>query len=234
MYLDFDRFKLVNDTPRPQGGRRAAGARGAAHARRCCARPTSLARLGGDEFAILVRGPRARARRRRRWPSASRRSCEQPVQLGGDGSHQSAPASASPSAPSATRRPTRSSATPTSRCTRPRAKGKAQYALFDASLHQHVTAQLQLESELRRALGQGQIYLDYQPICTLRDREAHRLRGAGALEPSRARPARAGHVHSGGRGDRASSSRWATGCSTEACRQMREWQRDPRQRATCA
>jgi EAL domain-containing protein (putative c-di-GMP-specific phosphodiesterase class I) len=32
-----------------------------------------------------------------------------------------------------------------------------------------VTAQLELENELRRALGQGQIYLEYQPIYDLRE-----------------------------------------------------------------
>jgi diguanylate cyclase (GGDEF)-like protein len=52
-----------------------------------------------------------------------------------------------------------------------KSKGKAQYALFDASLHQHVASQLKLESELRRALGQGQIYLHYQPIYSLREQK---------------------------------------------------------------
>src|SRR5260221_3744594 len=52
-----------------------------------------------------------------------------------------------------------------------KSKGKAQYAIFDSSLHAHVSAQLQLETELRRALGSGEISLDYQPICTLKDRK---------------------------------------------------------------
>jgi predicted signal transduction protein with EAL and GGDEF domain len=52
-----------------------------------------------------------------------------------------------------------------------KSKGKAQYALFDSSLHEHVASQLKLEGELRRALGFGQIYLDYQPIYALRDQK---------------------------------------------------------------
>jgi EAL domain-containing protein (putative c-di-GMP-specific phosphodiesterase class I) len=59
-----------------------------------------------------------------------------------------------------------------------KSRGKGQYALFDASLHQHVASQLKLEQELRRALGQGQIYLHYQPICSLKDQ---RLIGFEAL-----------------------------------------------------
>ncbi len=59
-----------------------------------------------------------------------------------------------------------------------KSKGKAQFALFDSSLHQHVAAQLKLESELRRALAQGQIFLQYQPIYALRDQ---RLIGFEAL-----------------------------------------------------
>jgi EAL domain-containing protein (putative c-di-GMP-specific phosphodiesterase class I) len=45
--------------------------------------------------------------------------------------------------------------------------GKAQYALFDASLHAQVTAQLHLESDLRRAIDHGQLALEYQPLYEL-------------------------------------------------------------------
>jgi len=59
-----------------------------------------------------------------------------------------------------------------------KSSGKARYAIFDASLQQHVTEQLRLESELRRGLGAGEVFLDYQPIFALR---GSRLVGFEAL-----------------------------------------------------
>ncbi len=54
MMLDLDRFKQVNDTLRPPGGRRAAQAgRPAARADRST-RACEIGRLGGDEFQIIV------------------------------------------------------------------------------------------------------------------------------------------------------------------------------------
>jgi diguanylate cyclase (GGDEF)-like protein/PAS domain S-box-containing protein len=45
--------------------------------------------------------------------------------------------------------------------------GKARFALFDASLHQAVSARLRLEGDLRRAIDQGQLTVCYQPVMEL-------------------------------------------------------------------
>jgi diguanylate cyclase (GGDEF)-like protein/PAS domain S-box-containing protein len=52
---------------------------------------------------------------------------------------------------------------------RAKANGKNGYALFDPTLHDRVMTQLQLEYDLRRAIDQQQLALYYQPIVSLKD-----------------------------------------------------------------
>jgi len=54
---------------------------------------------------------------------------------------------------------------------RAKAQGRAQYAMFDSALHAEVSSQLWLETALRRAIDQQQLYLAYQPIFDLRTRQ---------------------------------------------------------------
>jgi predicted signal transduction protein with EAL and GGDEF domain len=61
---------------------------------------------------------------------------------------------------------------------RAKAVGKDRYVLFDAAFHTEVTRRVQLESELRRAIAEGQLSLVYQPIHEL---HSARLLGFEAL-----------------------------------------------------
>ena len=75
LFIDLDRFKVVNDTSGHRGRRRAA--RRGRKAIDDCTRPDdTAARLGGDEFAVLLDGVGSDAGRRlaggRRIPSAVR------------------------------------------------------------------------------------------------------------------------------------------------------------------
>jgi diguanylate cyclase (GGDEF)-like protein/PAS domain S-box-containing protein len=175
MYLDFDRFKMVNDSL----GHKAGDELLVNLARRMQAvlRPTDLiARLGGDEFAVLLEDVQ-RERDAVDLTERIQKELQKPFALGDMEVTVSASIGITFSSNGYL------SAEQIIRDAdiamyKAKSKGKAQYALFDASLHQHVAAQLKLESELRRALGQGQIYLDYQPIYSLRE---HRLIGFEAL-----------------------------------------------------
>jgi predicted signal transduction protein with EAL and GGDEF domain len=133
-------------------------------------RPTDvLARLGGDEFAILVEDL---GRQRDAIDLAERihRELEKSIKLGA----MDVTVSASIGITFSTNNYQTSDQIVRDAdiaMYKAKSRGKAQYAVFDSSLHRHVAEQLQLEQELRRALGQGQLMLEYQPICTLKDRK---------------------------------------------------------------
>jgi diguanylate cyclase (GGDEF)-like protein/PAS domain S-box-containing protein len=50
-----------------------------------------------------------------------------------------------------------------------KAQGGARYQLFDPGQHAQAVAKLQMESDIRRALGNGELFLCYQPIVALAD-----------------------------------------------------------------
>jgi len=59
-----------------------------------------------------------------------------------------------------------------------KADGKGRLAMFDASLHEQLGHKLQLEADLRHAIGEGQLTLVFQPLFDL---EPYRLNGFEAL-----------------------------------------------------
>jgi diguanylate cyclase (GGDEF)-like protein/PAS domain S-box-containing protein len=189
MYLDFDRFKLVNDSLGHKAGdellvnlaRRLQGV----------LRPTDLiARLGGDEFAILLEDIQ-RDRDAVDLAERIQKELQKPFQLG----DMEVAVSASIGITFSTNGYLTAEQIVRDAdiaMYKAKSKGKGQYALFDSSLHQHVASQLKLENELRRALGQGQIYLEYQPICSLTQKKLIGFEALvrwkhperGALEPA--------------------------------------------------
>ena len=97
LFLDLDRFKMVNDSLGHAAGDQLLVEVG----RPCCAgvvRPgDTVARLGGDEFAILLEDLERPGEADARWPSASTRRWRAPFTLGGQEVFVDRRASASPS-----------------------------------------------------------------------------------------------------------------------------------------
>ncbi len=166
MYLDFDRFKVINDSLGHKAGD-VFLTTVAARLQTCLRGRDVIARLGGDEFAILLENlgePRLALDLAARLLA----SIAVPVQL--DSTEVTTSASIgitfSSMGYSSTEDVLRDADIAMYKA---KANGKAQYAVFDSTLHEQVCAQLQLESELRRAMIHDQLVVYYQPLFDLRN-----------------------------------------------------------------
>lgn len=181
MFLDFDRFKLINDSL----GHDAGDVFLVQVASRIVEylRPHDVvARLGGDEFGVLVRhvdGERTVVAMAERLMDALRR----PFVVAGTELMTSASIGITFSALGYT---TAEAVLRDADTAMYKAKGagKARYALFDASLHTEVADRLRLEGELRHAIDDGRLSVVYQPVYELPREgavDAPRLAGFEAL-----------------------------------------------------
>ena len=100
-------------------------------------------------------------------------------------------------------------------------RGRGRVAIFDAGLREEVGNRLELEHDLRSAVENGELRLEYQPVASLASGKSARHGGAGALGAPRQGPPPAGQLRRPGRGVRAHRRAWAAGCSRPAARRWR-------------
>ncbi|MFO0426057.1 MAG: putative bifunctional diguanylate cyclase/phosphodiesterase [Planctomyces sp.] len=231
MFLDFDRFKIVNDSlGHDVGDALLKEIAGRLKDNLCTtdsistlADGTTVSRLGGDEFVVIlddISGPESACQ----TADSLIRALGEQYQLG---DHQ-----------------VRSSASIGIVCSDARyervedmvrdadtamyeakARGKACYVVFDDSMHEAAQQRLKTENDLRAAIGTDQIFLDWQPIVCLEDGT---LEGAEALlrwkHPTR------GLISPGQFLPIAEETRLILPISEwiirEACRQFREWHQE--------
>ncbi len=165
MFLDFDRFKLINDSLGHSAG--DAFLVQVSQRIRDSLRPHDVvARLGGDEFAVLVRqveNERTVVGLAERLMDAMR----QPFVVSGTELMTSASIGITFSAlgyanPEDVLRDADTA------MYKAKGAGKARYALFDTSLHTEVADRLRLEGDLRHAIDDGRLGVAYQPVYDLR------------------------------------------------------------------
>ena len=164
MYLDFDRFKLINDTLGHSAGDQFL----VTVSRRIQAlvRPAdTVARLGGDEFAILVEDLQDEAFAVG-LAERLQEALKKPYEVEGTEVNSSASigitfGSVGYDTPDEVLRDADIA------MYRAKAAGRGRSALFNASLRAQIADQVQLEADLRVAIDEDKLTLAYQPIYDL-------------------------------------------------------------------
>ena len=185
LFLDFDRFKLVNDSLGHEVGdlllvemsrrldellrdtdtvsRPTAGTPGPAGANG--AEPSTAARLGGDEFVVLL-SDLARPDHAARVAERLLAALGQPYHLNGHEVTNTASIGIATSA-SGYQKAEDALRDADTAMYHAKAAGKARYMMFDATMHEEAMARLDLENDLRHAVERGEMLLHYQPIVSL-------------------------------------------------------------------
>ena len=164
LFLDVDRFKTVNESlGHTQGDVLLVQV---AKRLRAMARPgDTVARLGGDEFAMLL-GDFTDPREPERAAERVQEALSTPYDL--DGTEVFATASIGVAV--GTRdysRPEDVLRDADTAMYRAKDQGRARHAVFQPDMYAHAQAQLQLDTDLRRAVDRGELRLRYQPVVSL-------------------------------------------------------------------
>jgi diguanylate cyclase (GGDEF)-like protein len=175
LYLDLDRFKVVNDSLGHMGGDQLLV--GIARRLEYCLRPgDTIARIGGDEFTVLLEdidGGHDVAQIAERI----QQELSLPFNLSGREVFTTVSIGIALSS-KAYERPEDILRDADTAMYRAKILGKARHETFDTGMHSQAIKLLQLETDLRRALDRKEFFVAYQPIMSL---ETGQLRGFEAL-----------------------------------------------------
>jgi diguanylate cyclase (GGDEF)-like protein/PAS domain S-box-containing protein len=164
LFLDIDRFKVVNDSlGHLIGDELLVGISRRLEA--CMRQGDAIARLGGDEFTILLNDLTDVAQAS---VIAERvlQALSDPFPVKGREVFVSGSIGIALSA-TGYRKPEDMMRDADTAMYRAKALGKARFELFDASMHARAMERLRLEGDLRKAIERGEFTLHYQPIVAL-------------------------------------------------------------------
>jgi diguanylate cyclase (GGDEF)-like protein/PAS domain S-box-containing protein len=166
LFLDLDRFKVINDSLGHRLGDELLVAL-AERLRTAVRVIDTVARLGGDEFGFLLEGL-LDLRQAIRMAERVQEDLARPFQLSGhevftaasigialgDGNCQG---------------PEQILRDADIAMYRAKSQGRARYAVFDQEMHHQAVEAMQLENDLRRALERGELEMYYQPVARIGD-----------------------------------------------------------------
>ncbi len=172
MFLDFDRFKVINDSLGHQIGDQLLVAisrrlQACVRSEDTVARPgrSEIARLGGDEFVILLDGI-SRAADAARVAERLHEQMSEAFWLSGHEVHTTVSVGIVLSDPGY-ERPEDMIRDADTAMYRAKTSGKARHVIFDREMHEEAMLRLRLENDLRKAVDRDECRVDYQAIVSL-------------------------------------------------------------------
>lgn len=164
IFLDCDRFKVVNDSLGHLLGDQLLIE--TAQRLQSCIRPGDVvARLGGDEFAVLLENIRE-IEDATAIATRINQELTRPFNLTGHTAYISASIGIAWNSGDC-QQPDDLLRNADTAMYRAKAQGKARYEVFDAEMNIQAKARLELETELRKALENDEFAIHYQPIISL-------------------------------------------------------------------
>ncbi|MEW6496134.1 MAG: EAL domain-containing protein [Cyanobacteriota bacterium] len=183
LFLDLDRFKVVNDSLGHLIGDQLLIAI-ARRLKACLRAEDTVARLGGDEFTILLENIND-ANQAIRVAQRIQQALKAPFNLDGhevfSGASIGIVLSREVNEGNSSNdydRPEDLLRDADTALYRAKAWGKGRYEVFDQTMHQNAVALLQLETDLRRAIEHQEFQIHYQPIVSL---QTNQITGFEAL-----------------------------------------------------
>jgi len=175
LFLDLDRFKVVNDSLGHTIGDELLVAM-AQRLKRCLRPGDTVARFGGDEFAFLLVDVK-KISGAIRVAERIKEALAAPFNLDGHEVFTTASIGLTMGQTDYAR-PEDFLRDADAAMYRAKAQGRARYEIFDSNMHARAVTLLHLESDLRRAIDHHELSIHYQPIISL---QTGSITGAEAL-----------------------------------------------------